>query len=65
MKRTRRAAGVITLMMVVLTGFLVIGCGDSPTGSITAGDDGTIDVGHAGGDGDVAQDRLKGGRTGN
>lgn len=64
MKRTKRVAGLITVA-VVMTSFLVIGCGDSPTGSITAGDDDSVIVGHAGGDGDVSHDRIKGGGDNN
>jgi len=42
MKRTKRVAGMITAALI-MTSFLVIGCGDSPTGPLVAGDDdGTI-----------------------
>ena len=44
-----------------MASFLVIGCGDSPTGPLIAGDDdGTVVIGHAGGDGDVSHDSIKG-----
>lgn len=57
MKRTRRVAGMITVALVMAS-FLVIGCGDSPTGSITAGDgDGTyVPPTNAGGGQDVKLD---------
>lgn len=50
MKRTRRVAGMITVALVMAS-FLVIGCGDSPTGSLILDDgDGTyVPPGNAGG----------------
>lgn len=49
MKRTRRVAGMITVGLVMAS-FLIIGCGDSPTSSIVAGDDGIyVPPGNAGG----------------
>ncbi len=57
MKRTRRVAGLITVGLVMAS-FLVIGCGDSGTGPIVAGDDDGIYVppGNAGGGPDVQID---------
>jgi hypothetical protein len=54
MKRTRRVAGLITIGLVMAS-FLVIGCGDSATGPIIAGDDDGVYVppGHTGGGPDV------------
>lgn len=48
--RTKRVAGMITVALVMAS-FLVIGCGESPTSSIGAGDDDGIYVppGNAGG----------------
>ena len=52
--RTKRIAGMMTVALL-MTSFLIIGCGDSPTGSITAGEDDGIYVppNNAGGDPNV------------
>lgn len=59
MKRSKRMMGLITVVLV-MTSFLVIGCGDSPNGPLIAGDDDGqfVRPGNAGGD--VKRDGSKG-----
>jgi hypothetical protein len=47
-----------------MASFLVIGCGDSPTGSITAGDDPVVQPGNAGVNDDTSRDGSKGTQNG-